>query len=179
MPGGPTPLVALASARLGEDQDPDRATVVVHASLEAITSGEGGCQVEGGGVIHAETARRLVCSGRVQVIVEDGAGDPVHVGRVSREPPGWMLRQLRYRDGECRFPGCGARRFTHAHHIVWWDRGGRTEVDNLVLVCSLHHRLVHEHGWSITRQADGGVAWSRPDGTRYRAGPGPPRERVA
>jgi len=83
-----------------------------------------------------------------------------------------MVRQIRHRDGECRFPGCGSRRFTQAHHIVWWSKGGRTDLANLVLICSFHHKLVHEHGWSLTRDgADGVVRWLRADGTGYRAGP--------
>ena len=67
-----------------------------------------------------------------------------------------------------------------AHHIVWWERGGRTDLDNLTLVCTFHHRLVHEFGWSIERDpTDGAIGWLRPDGTRYRAGPAPPEEVVA
>ncbi|HEY3208179.1 MAG TPA: HNH endonuclease signature motif containing protein [Actinomycetota bacterium] len=97
---------------------------------------------------------------------------------MSREPTAWMLRQLKYRDHECTFPRCGYRRYTQAHHIVWWERGGRTDLDNLVLVCSFHHKLVHEYGWSLRRDQDGTVTWFHPDGTRYRAGPGPPDERI-
>ena len=85
-----------------------------------------------------------------------------------------MMRQLRYRDAECRFPGCGARQFTQAHHIVWWGDGGRTDLDNLLLVCFFHHKLVHEHGWTVQRDAAGKVLWLRPDGSIHRAGPGPP-----
>src|SRR6266545_7907431 len=48
------------------------------------------------------------------------------------------LRQLKYRDRECTFPGCGERRFTQAHHIVWWECRGPTDLDNLILVCSFH-----------------------------------------
>jgi len=89
-----------------------------------------------------------------------------------------MLRQLKYRDRECRFPGCGARRFTQAHHVTWWEKGGRTDLDNLVLICFFHHRLVHEYGWTIQRTTDDGeVAWFHPDGTRYRAGPAPPHQK--
>ncbi|MGH2590447.1 MAG: DUF222 domain-containing protein, partial [Actinomycetota bacterium] len=172
-------LVALCSARVSDDADPDRATVVVHAPLEALVSSEDrACELEGGGVLHPETARRLLCNARVQAVVEDEAGDVVRLGRTSRVVPAWMIRQLRYRDRECRFPACGARRFTQAHHIVWWERGGRTDLDNLVLVCSFHHKLVHELGWTLTRDADGTVAWSRPDGTRHLAGPGPPDDAV-
>ena len=127
-------------------------------------------------MIHSETARRLLCNGRVQVI-EQGTGSVVGVGRVSREPPAWMMRQLRHRDGGCRFHRCGARRFTQAHHIVWWEHGGATDLDNLLLVCSSHHKLVHEHGWSIRGPATR-AEWLRPDGSTFVAGPGPPRETV-
>ena len=73
-------------------------------------------------------------------------------------------------------PGCGPRLFTHAHHVVWWEGGGRTDLDNLVLVCSFHHKLVHEYGWSLERDPDGTVRRFRADGTGYRAGPGSPAE---
>jgi hypothetical protein len=168
-------LVALAAAHIAEDGDPDRATVVVHASLEALMSVDRGCELGDGAVVHAETARRLLCNARVQTVIEDEAREPLGIGRMSREPSAWMIRQLRYRDRECRFPGCGARRFTQAHHIVWWERGGRTDLDNLVLLCHFHHKLVHEYGWTVGRDPDGTTPWwFRPDGTRYRAGPAPP-----
>jgi hypothetical protein len=54
---------------------------------------------------------------------------------------------------------------------VWWRHGGRTELGNLVLICSFHHRLVHELGWRIRRKPGGEVGWFRPDGTPHRAGP--------
>jgi hypothetical protein len=66
--------VALASARIAADADPDRATVVVHADLGALVTGAGSCEIENGPVIHSETARRLLCNGRVQAVIEDGAG---------------------------------------------------------------------------------------------------------
>jgi Domain of unknown function (DUF222)/HNH endonuclease len=167
-------LVALASTRVATDADPDRATVVVHASVEALAGRAGGCEVEGGGVLSPETARRLLCHGRVQAVLEEPAGQPLRMGRIAREPTAAMLRQVRYRDRECRFPGCGSRRFTQAHHIVWWERGGATDLENLILLCTFHHRLVHELGWSLTRRSDGEVRWYRPDGRRYRSGPAPP-----
>jgi hypothetical protein len=132
---------------------------------------EGGCEIENGPVIHPATVRRLLCNARVQTIVEDQGGDVVGVGRMSREPSAWMSRQVRHRDRECRFPGCGARRFAEAHHMVFWRHGGRTELDNLILICSFHHKLVHEYGWRVRRSEDGEVRWHRPDGRRYRAGP--------
>jgi hypothetical protein len=166
-------LVALCSARIAEDPDPDRATVIIHAQLEGLKDGSGGCEVEDGPVIDPETVMRLICNARVQTVVEDRDGNVLGLGRLTREPSAWMTRQVRYRDRGCRFPGCGARRFTEAHHIVWWRDGGRTDLDNLLLICSFHHRLVHEYGWSVRREEMGEVGWFRPDGIRYRAGPSP------
>jgi hypothetical protein len=166
-------LVAVCSARIARDADQDRATVVIHAQLDGIERGVGGCEIDGGPVVHPQTVRRLLCNARVQSVLEDGAGNVLGLGRTSREPSAWMLRQVRYRDRECRFPGCGARRFTQAHHVVWWRHGGRTDLDNLLLICSFHHRLVHEHGWSVKRDPDGTVRWFLPGGALYRAGPSP------
>jgi Domain of unknown function (DUF222) len=168
-------LVALASAATARDAHPDRATVVIHARAEELADGTGGCEIEGGPVIHPHTARHLLCQARVQQVREDHKGEALEVGRTSRDPAPWMLRQLRYRDYGCRFPGCEARRFTQAHHVVWWRHGGRTEMGNLVLLCMFHHKLVHEYGWRIRRGGDGTVRWFRPDGRRYRTGRGPPR----
>jgi hypothetical protein len=165
-------LVALCSGRLADDADPDRATVVVHARLGDLAATRGSAEIEGGGRIHPETARRLLCDGRVQTVLEDRSGEPLRLGRLAREPSASMVRLLRYRDVECRFPGCGARRFTQAHHIVWWKDGGATDLENLVLVCFFHHRLVHEHGWAVRRDGDGGLRWIKPDGTLHQLGPG-------
>ena len=65
--------------------------------------------------------------------------------------------------GRCQFPGCTHTRHLHAHHVVPWLRGGRTDIDNLILVCGFHHRLIHDHGYRIHRAA-GRWRVLRPDG---------------
>lgn len=171
-------LVALCTTGSRPDDEPDRATVIVHARIDGTDGELGGCEIENGPAIDADAARRLGCDSRRQTVTEDGSGLPLRVGRVTREPPAWMVRHLRYRDGECRFPGCGSKRFTQAHHIVWWEQGGRTDLENLVLVCTFHHRLVHEYGWRVRREEDGTVSWFRREGEPYRSGPPPPREQL-
>ncbi len=168
-------LVMLASTQIASDQDPDRATVVVHVRAGGFGKENGASELEDGPVIHSETANRLACSGRLAWLLEDQKGDVLRVGRLRRDPPRWMMRALRHRDRECRFPGCGTRRYLQAHHIRHWDQGGPTELDNLVLVCFFHHKLVHEYGWRVMRERNGTVTWFRPNGKRYRPGPGPPR----
>ncbi len=170
-------LVALASTHIAKDQDPDRATVVLHVRAGAYGEEEGASELEDGPVIHPQTEKRLMCSGRIQALLEDARGDVLRVGRLRRDPSPWMMRALKHRDRECRFPGCGARHFTQAHHIRWWEHGGLTELENLVLLCFFHHKLVHEYGWRIMRERDGTVTWFRPTGKRYRPGPDPPVDR--
>ena len=162
-------LVALASTAIAADQDPDRATVVVHADLATLCGDGGGAEIEGGPVIHPETARRLACDARLEMVLHDGHGGVVGIGHVSRNVPPWMLHQLRKRDGGCVFPGCEARRFLHAHHIVVWPVGP-TDLLNLVLVCPYHHKLVHEHRWRVELAPDGSATWMRPDGRIYDPG---------
>lgn len=161
-------LVALCSARIADDADQDRATVVVHTELDTVLDLDANAQVEEGPVIAGSTLHRLLCNARLQTVVEHADGTVRGVGRLTREPAPWMMRQLRHRDGTCRFPGCDARRFTQAHHVEWWSRGGATDLDNLILVCTFHHRLVHEHGWGLTVDGDGEVNWIRPEEGRGR-----------
>ena len=162
-------LAALCGSR-GEGPD-DRTTVVVHVQAEALADTQATGVTESGAVLHVDTVRRLLCNATIQPVVEAADGSVIGVGSGSREASTWMMRHLRHRDRTCTFPGCDNRRFTHAHHIRWWSRGGRTDLDNLALVCTFHHRLVHEHGWNLERAPDGGVRWFRPGGIRYRAGP--------
>jgi hypothetical protein len=78
----------------------------------------------------------------------DQAGGVLDVGRKRRTVPPAIRRALEHRDAGCRFPGCGCR-YTDAHHIVHWADGGETRLDNLVLLCSRHHRAVHEGGFRV------------------------------
>jgi hypothetical protein len=68
-------------------------------------------------------------------------------------------------------PQSGSALMAWARHV---SCAGRTELDNLLLICSFHHRLVHEHGWSVKRSRDGMVRWFDAAGVRYPAGPSPP-----
>jgi len=75
-----------------------------------------------------------------------------------------MMAETTLRHGGCRFPGCSHRRFVDAHHIEHWADGGKTSIDNLVLLCRRHHRLVHEGGFGLEKIAGGRIHCTRPDG---------------
>ena len=98
--------------------------------------------------VSAETSARLTCDAAVVVMQEDAAGAALDVGRKTRTVPPAIRRALEARDTGCRFPGCTARR-CDAHHVVHWADGGPTSLDNLVLLCRRHHRLLHEGGYTV------------------------------
>lgn len=136
-------LVAVADAALAHPRvnrpAGERYQVVVHADEGVLSrDGEGGCELDDGSALAPETARRLACDASV-----------VRNGRKTRAIPPAMHRALRARDRGCRFPGCENRRFLDAHHVHHWARGGPTDMDNLLLLCRQHHRLVHEGGYRV------------------------------
>jgi hypothetical protein len=138
--------------------------VVVHVDAAALVDDEdGSCELEEGTPLHPETARRLACDASVVRILERDRR-PLSGGRKSRSVPPALRRALQSRDRVCRFPGCTQRRFLHAHHIDHWARGGRTDLSNLIQLCSHHHRLLHEGGYSIERGAGATLRFRRPDG---------------
>jgi uncharacterized protein DUF222/HNH endonuclease len=166
-------LFELASKALGSDSDADRATVVVHVAADALVSGAGSGEIEGGPGLSIETVRRLSCDCRLEVVADDGNNLPIGIGRVSRTIPAWMMRSLRRRDKGCRFPGCHHDRWIHAHHIRYWLDGGPTDLNNLILLCPHHHRMLHELRWTVEGDPDGPVTWIRPDGRLYLSPSGP------
>jgi hypothetical protein len=124
--------------------------VVVHVDGAALADAEGGCELAEGPALAAETARRLACDASMVELKERG-GEPLSIGRKTRSIPPALRRALRRRDRGCRFPGCENHRFVDAHHIEHWARGGETSMENLVLLCRTHHRLVHEGGYLVER----------------------------
>ena len=96
-----------------------------------------------------ETLRRLACDASLVTVLEDSSGNVLNVGRKTRTVPPSIRRALTIRDGGCRFPGCCESRFVDAHHIRHWCEGGDTSLDNLVLLCRYHHRLLHQDVFSI------------------------------
>jgi hypothetical protein len=97
-------------------------------------------------------------------------GSVLDVGRKTRTIPAAIRRALGARDARCRFPGCTARR-CDAHHITHWSNGGDTSLDNLVLLCRWHHRLVHEGGFRVSCDREGSVAFVGADGRRLDVSP--------
>lgn len=154
-----------------EDKTQAKVQLVVHtvAGAPDVLSTEEGSHVPAG------TSRRLSCDAEAVKVTRGPDGSVLDVGR-RRRTVDWRLRKaLEIRDGGCRFPGCGSR-YTQAHHAVPWAEGGETALDNLILLCRFHHRMVHEGGWRVempqTETGAAGAAYFKdPDGTGVPAAP--------
>ena len=166
----PDALVTLARTALDAKSSAgtagERCEIAVHVDVETLSGDTVNerCELENGPMLAPETVRRLGCDGAVVRILERD-GRPLSVGRRKRIISAAMRRALRSRDDGCRFPGCTHRRFLHAHHIQHWARGGATSLDNLVQLCSFHHRLVHEGGFGVKRVGRNRISFCRPDGS--------------
>ncbi len=125
-----------------------------------------------------ETAARLCCDAVIRDIVLDRTGLPLAVGRRHRTATDAQRLALRAVYRTCAWPSCD-RQFDHCqvHHVVPWEHGGPTDLDNLLPLCSHHHHLVHEGKWRLKLEVDRTLWIWRPDGHHHATAP-PPRLRA-
>ncbi len=122
----------------------------------------------GGTLLTRAVLDRLACDSEISRVVFGPAGEVLDVGRARRTYTGQQRRAVIARDGSCRYPGCGAPVLLgEVHHVVSWAHGGKTSIENGLLLCWFHHDLVHRRRIRIAR-ARGGGGWefTRDDGTR-------------
>ncbi|QEO08927.1 HNH endonuclease signature motif containing protein [Protaetiibacter larvae] len=138
------------------DRKPAVRILVTQADLDA-PRGEDGTRAgvaffEGqDAAVSVQTAERFICASGAVPILFDGDGRVLNLGREQRLFTEKQRTTLAARDGGClmcdRPPA-----WTEAHHIDHWDEhGGRTDVDDGVLLCRFCHLKVHNSGWRITR----------------------------
>jgi hypothetical protein len=121
------------------------------------------CHIDGVGSIEPATAQRLACDSALLGALIDEHGKVLALGRTRRLVSKALRRALMIRDKMCRYPGCHQIRHLDAHHVISWIRGGRTDLENLILLCRWHHTAVHEGGATITRDGEGWL-FTKPDG---------------
>lgn len=136
----------------------DHHQVVLHIDASALHGGAGCSDLP------LETIRRLTCDCSLVAVVEDERGTPLDVGRKQRNVSTALRRALWARDRGCTFPGCHRTRYVDGHHIKHWANRGETSLDNMTLLCSFHHRLLHEGGFRMRKDPDGEMCFERPDG---------------
>jgi hypothetical protein len=168
-------LVAMAEAYLSSaavpTTNPDNYQVVIHDQNGLLDDGDGRCHIERGPTLAADTVRRLLCGASMLWLAEDADGKPVAVSDRTHDIPISVRRAVRARDKGCVFPNgnggrCGlAAEHSHVHHVTHRAHGGAHTATNCRVLCSFHHHLVHEGGFTMTLDAQGTLEVRRPDGT--------------
>ena len=140
----------------------ERTLAGVDAGLDAVHS------TLYGSIVPLGLLNTWLCDSDVSRLVMSAEGVPLDMGREVRTATREQRRALKARDRGCAVPGCDcSANWADAHHIVWWHRGGSTDMDNLVLLCRPHHRRVHA-GELEVRIIDGLPRFYLPDGTELR-----------
>lgn len=83
------------------------------------------------------------CELSVPIKLETGQYD---LGRKVRTAPVYLKKQLVLETGTCSIKGCVTpAKWCDAHHVKHWVDGGKTSLDNLVLLCRRHHTITHQN----------------------------------
>ncbi|GGF27290.1 HNH endonuclease signature motif containing protein [Subtercola lobariae] len=130
-------------------------TINIHATLEDIIAGRGVGWVDGiDEPIPASVVSQLLCHGDVITTLFGQHGHVLQHGKTRRYFTPAQNRALAARDGGCVWPGCDRPpSFCESHHVDEWKHDnhapGRTDINNGALVCSFHHRHLHQSDWKL------------------------------
>ncbi|MGB5951638.1 MAG: HNH endonuclease signature motif containing protein [Ornithinimicrobium sp.] len=120
------------------------------------------------------------------MLIDAETGANVATTSIAYRPPARIKNFVRFRDGTCRFPGCGvAARRCDLDHVVPWSSGvgigsaGRTEPNNLICLCRRHHRIKTLSRWTpVLDPVSAEVTWTDPYGQDWRTAPVDHREQA-
>jgi len=125
-----------------------------------------------GSILDAATVQRLFCDTGVHRVFVAGRSSILDYGTTTRTAPANLFNALVIRDRHCRYPGCDrSPDWTEAHHVRWVLDGGTTALDNLVLLCTRHHHLLHTPGWHAKLLPDTTLIVTTPDGRTLEGQP--------
>ncbi|MCO1339258.1 hypothetical protein BJH93_10195 [Kocuria polaris] len=156
----------------------------MHVNAEDLLDPQGYAELDGIDVpVSGRIAHRTACTGAVQKVVFDTTGRIITLGAKERVFTGHQRRAIAARDGGCVIPNCTIRAsWCEVHHVNPWARGGKTTIDNGVLLCWHHHHSLDRSGWGIEMRE--GVVyvkappWLDPGGTFVPALTSPTRQRA-
>ena len=136
------------------------ANIQVTATIETLKglAGAAGAEIEFSLPISSASLQRMACDCSVTRVLLSQESVVVDIGRSRRMISGPARKALNARDGHCRWPGCERpASWCDGHHLLHWIHGGTTDLDNLVLLCRRHHRMVHEESWQLVKTDDGHI----------------------
>ncbi len=161
-----------------EDRKPQGTTLILTANWDALNQKLAGARLLDGTPLPISEALRLACNADVLPAVFDTKGQQLWVGRKYRSATEAQRAALIIRDKHCI--GCGrSATWCEVHHIDDWSKGGPTDIDNLVLVCTSCHHNIHDDGWTVHRNPNGAYELQPPpvpyaDYPTWKPKPNPP-----
>jgi hypothetical protein len=141
------------------------ASIQVTASIETLKRAPGAPagELEFSVPVSSTTVQRMACDCSVTRVLLDQESAVIDMGRSKRVISKVLRSALKIRDGHCQWPQCEREASRcDGHHMLHWVSGGETKLDNLVLLCRRHHRMVHEGGWQVVRTEDGQIVTVAP-----------------
>ena len=136
------------------DRKPQGATLILTADWDALSQKLADARLVDGTPLPVSEALRLACNADIVPSVFDTKNQELWVGRKHRLATEAQRAALIIRDKHC--VGCGRSAvWCEAHHIEEWLSGGRTDIDNLVLVCKSCHHNIHDDGWMVHQNRNG------------------------
>jgi hypothetical protein len=113
----------------------------------------GVCELEDGTQLTGAQLRKLACEADIIPIVLSGDGVPLDMGRMARLATYKQRLALRALHPTCAVEGCNVPfEWCDIHHLKPWERGGHTDLDNLVPLCGYHHSWVHDLDGNVTME---------------------------
>jgi hypothetical protein len=117
-----------------------------------------------GAPLHPADAAMVTCDASTVTHTVTDEGEPLHLGRKTRDWSTAQRRAISVRDGgHCRFVGCSFHHYD-IHHLHFWEDGGLTDIDNGACQCRRHHRMLHR-GYRVEGDPNGELRFYRPDGS--------------
>ncbi|WP_166999177.1 HNH endonuclease signature motif containing protein [Paramicrobacterium fandaimingii] len=141
-------------------------TVMVTVKNEDLDAGTGAAWSPGTPApLPMSFVTQMQCDGDTRNVTIDEHGDVLNLGNARRFFTAKQRLALIARDGNtCVAPGCDIPAWLcEAHHIHRYEDGGPTDLDNGVLACWFHHRLLDHDDWTITRDKNGHPRLIPPD----------------
>ena len=134
------------------------------------------CETVDGQPIPVSTMQRLCCEAIITAVIVNPDGTVDQLCAEQRTANRAQRRQLAAMYSTCAHPHCQVA-FSNCriHHIIWWTKGGKTVLANLLPLCETHHHQVHEGGWNLTIDQQRVVSWWKPDGALWQTDNGPNR----
>ena len=132
------------------DSRPQGTTLVLTAEWDMVNNQIADVRLPDGDQLPMSEALLLACNADILPCVFNTKNQELWVGRKHRLATEAQRAALIIRDKHCI--GCGRSAvWCEAHHIDEWSKGGRTDIDNLVLVCTSCHHNIHDGGWEVRR----------------------------